>query len=396
MLCLNKELQESIYTNNLVINISDNDYNMINCIIRKLRKKYYYQFQNLRKYQQGLEKMYFHSNLIKQIIMDVLSNFDFLKKYNVCAFLTGSFARCSSRKNSDIDFHLSYLQKYKEDMFKYEEMIYYIISSIVGIKRSNVHPMLITRLDRKNMDFLQKKLDDHELTVNLHSSIGDVYYKFSSNTKRRLYLQHGNNNSLFNIFAYLKYEVEHNNKEWCHTFYVFTLKNTFKHYYEKLFKYKKKIISKQRLKNRLLRIKDKLLQVEELLKNENLQCIKKWKLIYQKKEFAAFNEYISYKRDVALIQGIDWQYINYYDNYYDNQISLNNDKIFKNILDYLFELSKLVEPLGDGYSLHNDEEKCLFCYNKLEKKRIDIKIELLKFLGDEYGKISYYNANSSL
>lgn len=343
----------------------------------------------------SIKNMNIHCNIIKKIIHDVIKEFDVIKKYNVCAFITGSFARCSNKKNSDIDFQFAYPQKYKNKIFKYEEMIYYIIATVVGIKRSSVHSMLITRLNRENINYLEKTLDEKKLVVNLHSDNGDIFYEYEPNIKRRIYLQYGNCNSLKNIFKYLKYEVENNNKEWCHVFYVFSQSKEFNNCYDRLFNYEKEIICNERISKRVRRIKEKIIQINELLEKIDTEKISEIKLIYQKKEFAILNEYISYKRDIALFNNIDWKYINYFDNY----DYLNSDKAFNNILDYLFIMFDIVEPLEGKYSLHNNENIVLNNYNTLKKEIKKINKEILNILekeGENNGKINYNNANSTI
>lgn len=304
-----------------------------------------------------------HSDFIKKIINEVLSYFDIIKEYNVCVFMTGSFARCSNKKNSDIDLHFAYSKKYKNKIFKYEEMIYYIIFAILELNRSNIHSMLVTRLSRDNINLLSEILDNNELLVTLDSRIGKISYKYSANTKRRVYLQYGNDNSLTNIFKYLKYEVEHNNKEWAHIFYVFTQTEKFASYYDKMYEYEKKLINKERIDYRIYRIKEKINEINKAILTIDKTNISQIKLIYQKREFALLNEYISYKRDITLFEHKEWKYINFF----DNQIYLNKDYIFEYILDYFFKIFEFAEPLGSDYSLHSNKKSNIECYEDLEK-----------------------------
>lgn len=294
-----------------------------------------------------------------------------MNQFNICAFLIGSFARCSCKKNSDIDFQLSYPQKYKNNIFKYEEMIYYIISSVTGLKRKNVHSMLVSRLNRENINYINKILDDNDLIVKLHSNAGEIIYKYSANTKRRIYLQYGNNNSLENIFDYLKYEIDNNNKEWSHVFYVFSSNDDFNKRYDELYNYEKKLISNDRITKRKCRINKKINEIKKMLNKINTKNISQVKLLYQKKEFALLNEYISFKRDIFLLKNIDWKYINYYENYQ----YLMDDEIFQKILNYMFFLFEIVEPLGTKFSLHTNACVELKEYKQLKKK--------MKMINDE-------------
>lgn len=161
--------------------------------------------------------------------------------------------------------------------------------------------MLITRLNRDNINYLEDNLDKEELIITLHSSKNDIKYTYQANTKRRIYLQYGNNNSLEEIFKYLKYEVENNNKEWAHVFYVFTKKDIFNKYYNQLYQYELSLLNEERIYNRIDRIKDKISNINKLLLDIDKSNISQIKLVYQKKEFALINEYISLKRDLILL-----------------------------------------------------------------------------------------------
>lgn len=370
---LNKELLNSIKSNNLVIEISDDDYKNINLIIDELNKKYK---EELNLIQNSKEKniinMNYHCNIIKNIIQDSINYLDILNKYNICAFITGSFARCSCKKNSDIDFQLAYPQKYKNEVFKYEEMLYYIISSVVGLKRSSVHAMLVSRLSRENINYLDKTLDDNDLIVKLRSNIGEITYKYTANTKRRIYLQYGNDNSLENVFHYLKNEIENNNKEWSHIFYVFSKNEEFEKYYDELYIYEKELMSNDRIINRINRLKEKINIINDMLNEIDINNISQVKLLYQKKEFALLNEYVSFKRDILLLKGMEWKYINYY----ENQEYLLNDHVFQKILEYMFYLSEIAEPLGTKFSLHSNEHIELKEYDQLKKKIKNINQEI--------------------
>ena len=49
MINLNDKLKESIYTNNLIINITDDDYNKKKKLIKILKNKYRYDYNKIMK-----------------------------------------------------------------------------------------------------------------------------------------------------------------------------------------------------------------------------------------------------------------------------------------------------------------------------------------------------------
>ena len=172
----------------------------------------------------------------------------------------------------------------------------------------------------------------------------------------------------------MKYEVENNNKEWSHVFYVFSSKEEFTSRYMQLLTYEKSIINSKRIVKRIERIENKILEINQMLEDIDTTNISDVKLIYQKKEFAILNEYISYKRDVALINNIDWKYINYK----DNQRYLLDDQVFESIINYIFLIFDIAEPLGKKYSLHSNEKVVLNNYHELKSEIININNKILK------------------
>ena len=74
---------------------------------------------------------------------------------------------------------------------------------------------------------------------------------------------------------------------------------------------------------------------------------------------------------IFLLKNIDWKYINYYENYE----YLMDDEIFQKILNYMFFLFEIVEPLGTKFSLHTNAYVELKEYKQLKKK--------MKMINDE-------------
>lgn len=143
---LNKELKKSILTNELIINISTYDYEKIKYLINKYKTEYEKNKMIIVK-KDGFEKIYLHNKLVKNIIYDILNSFDEIKKYNVCVFLTGSFARNTNKLNSDLDLHFCYSDKYKSRLFKCEEMIYFVLLNVFDLPRGKVHNMILSRIN---------------------------------------------------------------------------------------------------------------------------------------------------------------------------------------------------------------------------------------------------------
>lgn len=361
MLKLNKEIEESLKTNQLVISISDSDWNKLNTIKTQLQQKYQKKLSDLND-SSNFRKA--HAVIVKKIIMDILNQYEEVKKYHVCSFLIGSYARVTNKPNSDIDFQMCYEQKYKWDFWKVEEIIYYLIAEIIGIKRMDVHAMMITRLSDENIIEIEEKIDDNSLEIVLKSPIHEIKYTYPSNKKRRFYLEYGNDNSLKELFHYLDKEVEGKNREWAHVFSILTEKELFEKEYQKLLLKEKRILSTERINQRKKDILTEIEEIEKSLETINHHNLKEIKQIYQKKEFDMFYNYLSYQRDIELMGNNKWKYINCL----PNQKYLKRNKVYKIFLEYLDLLTISIEEYGRDYSIHQDKIVTVKNQEELRKK----------------------------
>lgn len=321
------------------------------------------------------EKIKLHNYLVKEIIIEVLDNFEILKKYNVCVFLTGSFARMTNKINSDLDLHFCYKNKYRDKLIKYEEIIYYILFSVFNLNRGKVHNMILSKINQNNNKFLLNKLDSKRLKIIFRSDSKKIEYTINGNIKSRIYLQYGNRKDLKYTFKYLKKEIKLMNREWAHVFYVFTNKKKFMKYYNQLYIYEKKKINNYDIIRRKERIKDYIDSINNMLKTINKNSMSDFKKIFQMEEFKILYEYISYKRDMFLINGDDWQFINLL----DNQNILKEDSIYSYLMDYFYSLNDVTEPFKTRYSIHEDSYIEEYFFVLLEKK--------LKDLNEKIGEI---------
>ncbi len=344
---LNKELKKSILTNELIINISTYDYEKIKYLINKYKTEYEKNKMIIVK-KDGFEKIYLHNKLVKNIIYDILNSFDEIQKHNVCVFLTGSFARNTNKLNSDLDLHFCYSDKYKSRLFKCEEMIYFVLLNVFDLPRGKVHNMILSRINPNAKKILKKKLDDKELKIVLKSESQKFEYVIDGNTKDRIYLQYGNSRSLKGVFKYLKREVGILNREWCHVFYTFTMKDKFMMFYRKLYLYEKRKINNKFILKRKQRIKNYICEINLALKNAKRNSMSDFKKIFQMKEFKIIYELISSVRDYNLLNKKEWLFINFANNKEDLM------EIWNDILDYFNVLFKVVEPFKSKYSIHKD------------------------------------------
>lgn len=367
-LILNKKLQKSIKSNKLIIDITTEEYNKINLLIDKLKRKYKKETEFINNNKEKFDKIKSHNLLVKDIIYEVIENFEIIKKYNVCVFLTGSFARYTNKLNSDLDLHFSYKNKYKNILFKYEEIIYYILLSIFDLNRGKVHNMILSRINKSNIEKINNILDKEDLEIILASPTNEIKYEIKGNIKNRIYLQYGNKKDIKTIYKYLKKEIFSLNREWAHVFYIFTNQKDFFKYYDKLLKIEKKQINIKKIQKRKDEINNQIKYINKQINEANKESICDFKKIFQMEELKLLYEYISYKRDLYLLNNDDWKFINLE----DNSNYLRKDYAFNYIKKYLYSLFKVVEPFQNKYSIHKEGNIESIYFNSLEKELANI------------------------
>ncbi len=368
MIEFNKYLLPSLKTNKLIISIDDSEYIKIITNIDRLKNIYLSELKKLYSQNRNIHMMHEHAKLVQMILKYIMELFPIMEEFGACAFLTGSFARCSCKLNSDLDFHIIYFKEYNDESLKYEEIIYYMLSEILALGRNKIHPMLMTKMHPEISTYLENNLDDSDFDISIRSNNYEISYKVKANLKRRLYLQYCRNNTITNVNNYLKGEIAGENREWSHVICPITMKEQLNSQYEKLYKYEKSIITSDKILSRIINIKNKIAEIDRRLNERKVLDISQFKDIYQKKEFDLINEYISLKRDICLFNNIDWLMINYY----DNLAFLKNDLVFNKALEYMFFLFKMTEQLGNRYSLHINEFVAIPNFDKLTTKIMEL------------------------
>ena len=383
-------LQDSFKTNELNIKITNRDYSIINENVEKLNKYYMEEVNRLYANGHNLSIMNEHCKLVKDIITYVIHLYPEMAAYSANAFLTGSFARCSCKKNSDLDFHIVYLREYCDDSLKYEEIIYYMLSMIFNLGRNKIHPMLITKMHPSILSYLEQELDDEDLKINLISDIGQFNYKINGNIKRRIYLQYCTENTMDKVISYLKNEIDGKNNEWAHVICPITNIKGFNAYENELFAYEKAAVSPSKIQSRIAGINSKIVKIDSLMKIIDESNISEFKDLYQKREFGLINDYISLKRDINILHNGEWKRINYN----DNLEYLEYDNTFKKALEYMFLLFRLTEPLGNRYSLHTNEIIQINDIDIIKKKLQELNSQIYLEISREDDKINGKNSNN--
>ena len=224
-----------------VLDIKFNNYEWkkLNYLANKYYLKYHYQLDEFRceddldfSYDKEVDFINRHNFLVKKFLKELAAEFRVFKLFSVSIFVTGSFARFSNKINSDVDIHFLYSDVFKRFIYKYEEMYFYIVSYVLGIKRNNIHSVITTKLNKKFNS------NANPLTVRLYKDDANyISYSFYENTKKRFFLQYNNSKSYKASNKYIIREILNENREWAHNFYVVLNEKRFNDNYSKLIKF---------------------------------------------------------------------------------------------------------------------------------------------------------------
>ena len=331
--------------NPVILELTQEQFNLINKII----KKYICNLNdgNNKEYifEEEINNIITNKNKVASILKEVYQEFKIFKDYAVEIVLTGSYARCTNRIDSDLDLHFIYPNKFKKDLYMYEELYMYTIAQILNIKRERIHSVITTKLKNDEIIF-----DDKPLKVILKYQTWVSSYEYYPNTKKRFYLEYLNSKSSADFFKYLETEIKGLNREWAHNFLVIS-NVSFNDKYEKLLQEEKKHLTKDNI--------DKL--IEHLLTRLN----KKDTEINLKKKYQV-NMYYNIYNTLEVVRlklikdGYDipkFNLIDFYNNiYFLNYIKKDSFKIIYNYLYLIKKLSLKISKDKEIFSIHVDND----------------------------------------
>jgi len=110
-------------------------------ILEKYEEKYNFELEKcknnlidcMKKYDKQLfiKYMYNYRKVIKELILDIINEFEEFKKIKNFIFINGSLARGTNTLHSDIDINYFYDNKNFEQMINLEEKVNYILQTII-------------------------------------------------------------------------------------------------------------------------------------------------------------------------------------------------------------------------------------------------------------------------
>lgn len=177
------------------------------------------------------ETMFNYRALIKQLITDIINEFDEFKKIKCCIMLNGSLARATNTLYSDIDINYFYSNENFEQMINIEEMVNYILQTILKYRgKDRIHSMVVylPLIRNKYRDFFNK----NEYPIYLDDDI--IYCSCRENAQKLMYETYNSTRDINDLIEYLnKNDNELNIKEWTNCFELIYDNDLYKEYIKK-------------------------------------------------------------------------------------------------------------------------------------------------------------------
>lgn len=353
---------------NEVINLelNDNNYIYLKKNIAYLEKKYSNELEYLYDSQKEIFEKYSFFEMTKyiltcqeivlNIITDVITLYKNHMKYLECVFICGSFARGTNKKTSDLDLHFFYSKDIND--YLYEEIVCYIITTILKKRRDCIDPEFILNF-HNNKEIISKMMNSQELDIKLISNYETINYAYQSGKKRRFYLQYCNSRKLYDLQKELLAELMNENPEYLHCFKIILGDKVFSSMYEKIFDEELKIINSNYILKKIDELNGKLLKKHKL-KDNKICYIKE---LYQSYYFKIIFEYFSILRFILLLNGYK---INYF-NLLEIMRFFKERYVFNEIYKYFWLVEKMANYSAFNhvpYSLHS-EKKLNYDFEKL-------------------------------
>lgn len=308
---------------------------------------------------------------IVSLLKKVLKEFKVFEEEQVIVLLTGSYARGTNRFDSDLDLHFIYKNRLKKKLAIEEELYIYIISKLTNIKRSRIHAVITTKLNKKNMEKIKKQSSNLSLKIILKNKEWVDSYEFEATTKKRFYLNYLNSKNINSFHKYLKKEIKSQNREWAHNFLAIKDESNWNKEYKKLLNYEKKKINKEKIKK----------QIKDLLNNLEQETEINIKRKYQTNTYYNIYNTLEIVRNYLILKGEDIPNFNLLDFLNNNKflqvVSLKEFEEIYYYLNLIEDLAYLLKERKEIFSIHYNNDLQNYITKELEEEYKKIK-ELLK------------------
>ena len=342
-------------------------------------------YNNIKKYNKTLLE---RKTLLFSLIRKNIDFFDILKKIPMTVYLNGSYARNSSRVNSDIDLNFMYPNKYIKKLLPVEDICSFIVGNVFDIDyRDRVHPMGYLQLKNKykinkSKYFIVLFKNNDMIISECRDNCYDIMYEYYNMPRSYRdicsYLMASDNLSAINEFVYNNEIVYSNTKDSINNMIN---KKDLKLINNKNFLYYSHLIIEKLIEE---------IEYQVRILNVDIDKIKDFKKIYKTIPSTLLYKFFSMMKRLYLYKVnsvIDIKIDQCFANDYLNKILGKNFKLLEeSYYQYLFDLihvEKIFTEESISLSSHTDEtidkinEKYILKYGKNINE--DIKESLKKY-----------------
>ena len=355
----------------ITIELNDEQRNRIQYILKKYKPLSIKPKENFFCFEKKIETITQDKERIISLLKEVLKEFKIFEEEKVIVLLTGSYARGTNCFNSDLDLHFIYKNRLKKKLEIEEELYIYIISKLTNIKRSRIHAVITTKLNRKNIEKIKKQSSNNSLKIILKNKDWIDSYEFEATTKKRFYLNYLNSKNINSFYKYLRKEINCQNREWAHNFLVIKNESKWNSKYKKLLNYEKKKISKEKIEK----------QIKILLNNLEQETEINVKRKYQTNTYYNIYNTLEIVRNYLILTGENipnFNLLNFLNNNKFLQIiSLKEFEEIYRYLNLIEDLAYILKERKEVFSIHNNNDLQNYITKELEEGYQKIK-ELLK------------------
>lgn len=377
--------------NEITIEVSDFEIEKIRKVIKKIEQKINLPYENVKKEEMEdinsydfnrLKKSTIeHKKIVHFVLNEVINEYKEELKDLEVVFLACSFGRDTNKINSDLDLHFIY--KNNDYDYCYEEIVCYIITTILKKTRDDIDPKLTINFDKSLKKEYEKMMDDKDLKIALRSNNFKIEYNYRYNKKKKFFLQYNNSKTLKDLQDYIYNNgIIFINQPWAHSFDIIFGKENFEKMYKTIYNKEKKLITYEYI----------YFQIELLIANFNnfkfnneKKYISSIKKEYQSEIFTLFYKFLNILRLYYISLGNEIKYLSIYSLY--DIVETRDKKIVNQILEYIWEIRKMSNfcNLNNvNYSLHANDifegydlNKIQLKYEKIQKS-IKKKLEEMK------------------
>lgn len=378
--------------------ITDSEYDFIIGLIQKYRPLYLKKYQEIctREKELLFDYDFFaeislikeHDKLIEDLITSLLKDSGIYDDKNICTFFSGSFARGTNKSSSDLDFHFAY-NCMDPSYVKYEEIFYYVLSTITNEPRGRIHPMIFTAIDNQASDYIMSNMSSDNMRISLECDEKTMCeYQIDGNIKKRMYLQLYGSKDLSRLKDYLlKWSFDTFPHEWINNFKITSGEAEFNSMYNYICN-QQYSIDKYLLSEKVKKYVVDLDCFTKRFASKKLNSTRDVKIYYQQEEFKRIFNFYSLVRNISMQNGNYIKFNNLLSLMQDDFscVFLQDDHIISDTYRYLWKIKKLVSCIKDcnlPYSIHSTH--CLlysvdFDFQQLDAEVLELNDKIMKKL----------------